>query len=137
MNQAPMNDGQPEGPGSAAEVSVHVREVLEAAERAAAATVEQARAEGERRVGAARQRAQELVDERTAQISNICGDLLHQVGDLEARLTKLDDALATSIEELRGELERLPAPPADHVDDVDDGEVVEPVAELDRKAVAS
>jgi hypothetical protein len=62
------------------------------------------------------------VDERIARIGNISDDLLHQVGGLEERLTKLDDALATAIEELRGELERLPAPPGD---DVDEDEVVE------------
>ncbi|MDQ2676560.1 MAG: hypothetical protein M3Y34_07095 [Actinomycetota bacterium] len=119
MEQAPMNGGDQARaiPGDAAEVSVHIQGVLEAAERAAAASVEQARAECERRVGAAKQRAQELVDERNEHIRAISDDLLRQAAEVEERLVQLDGALATAIEDLRGELERLPDPPADADDD--------------------
>lgn len=120
--------------GTAAEVSLHVKEVIEAAERAAATSVEQARAEGERRVGAAKERAQELVDERKARISEISDDLLQQAEAIEARLAKLDGALSAALEDLRRELERLPDPPPvdEHAEDIEDldedieGDVREP-----------
>lgn len=101
-----------EAPDNLADVSLHIRGVLEAAERAAEASIEQARAEGERRVGAAKQRAQAVAEERNARIREITSDLLRQADAVEERLTKLDDALATALEDLKRERERLPAPPA-------------------------
>ncbi|MDQ3728771.1 MAG: hypothetical protein M3355_04205 [Actinomycetota bacterium] len=115
MEQGPVNDGEQavEVPDNLADMSLHIQGVLEAAERAAADTVDQARAEGERRVGAAKERAQESMDERNARIREISDDLLRQAEAIEDRLTKLDDALGTAMEDLRGELERLPEPPDD------------------------
>lgn len=101
-----------DGGDTVADVTHHIKGVLEAAERAAAASVEQARAEGARRVGEAKQRAQELVDERRARINAISDDLLSQAEAVETRLAKLDDALSTAMEELRREIDRLPKPPA-------------------------
>ena len=114
MNQLPMNDGEQaaEAADTVADATLHIQGVLEAAERVAAANVEQARAEGARRMGEAKQRAQELVDERRARIAGISDDLLRQAETVEGRLAKLDEALATAMEELRRELERLPEPPA-------------------------
>lgn len=122
MNQLPMNDGgrDDEVAGSVADATHHIKGVLEAAERAATATVEQARAEGARRVGEAKQRAQELVDERRSRIGGISDDLLRQADAVEARLAKLDDALAGAMEDLRRELERLPEPPADSGNELED-----------------
>ena len=91
-----------------------------AAERAAAVSIEQARAEGARRVGEAKQRAQALVDQRKARIGNISDNLLQQADMVETRLAKLDDALSGAMEELRREFERLPEPPAAEDEDEDD-----------------
>ena len=115
MEQKQMNrEAQAmEVPDNLADVSIHIEKVLEAAQRTAADTVEQARAEGERRIGAAKKRAQESVDERNARIREISDDLLRQAEAIEGRLSKLDSLLATALEELRRELERLPEPPAD------------------------
>lgn len=114
MEQVPVDRGEQarEVPDNLADVSLHIRGVLEAAERAAEASIEQARAEGERRVGAAKQRAQAVAEERNARIREITSDLLRQADAVEERLTKLDDALATALEDLKRERERLPAPPA-------------------------
>ena len=125
MEQKQVNRGEQgmEVPENLADVSLHIEKVLEAAERTAADTIEQARAEGERRIGAAKTRAQESVDERNARIREISDDLLRQAEAIEGRLTKLDSLLATAMEELRRELERLPEPPGD--DYVDDDEEME------------
>lgn len=141
MNQLPANDGEQgaEAAASVADVTLQVKGVLEAAERAAAASVEQARAEGARRVGEAKQRAQELVDERRTRIAAISDDLLRQAEAVEGRLAKLDAALATAMEDLRRELERLPEPPAaGEFEDEDEGlglEVDEDVDADPRRAV--
>jgi len=114
MKQFPMNGDErdAEAAGTVADVTDHIKGVLESAERAAAASIEQSRAEGARRVGEAKERAQELVDERRARISAISDDLLRQADAVQTRLAKLDDALAGAMEDLRGELGRLPEPPA-------------------------
>jgi len=125
MEQDQVNGGEQtaEVPENLADVSLHIERVLEAAERTAADTVEQARGEGERRIGAAKERAQESVDKRNARIHEISDDLLRQAEAIEGKLTKLDNLLGAAMEDLRRELERLPEPPAD--DDVDAEEEME------------
>lgn len=122
MEQDAVGNGErgEEIPENLADVSLHIRGVLEAAERAAADTIEQARAQGERRLGEAKQRAQESVNERNARIRDISDDLLRQAGEVEARLVKLDHALGTAMEELRRELGRLPHLPDDDDDEDED-----------------
>jgi len=126
MEQGTMNGGEPaaEVPDNLADVGFHIQGVVEAAERAAAEMVERARAEGERRVGAAKQRAQELVDERNARMGEISDDLLRQAEAIEGKLTKLDDVLGTAMEDLRRELERVPEPPGDDVEAQDPEKVL-------------
>ena len=127
MNQVPVQGAEQaeEVAGTVADVTLHIQGVLEAAERAAAASIEQARAEGARRVGEAKQRAQELVSERKERVSAISDDLLRQAEAVEGRLAKLDDALGTALEDLRRELERLPAPPEGDGFDADEDDLEE------------
>lgn len=110
-------DKQPEDSAAASEgaaprdvgdLSAHLKETLTSAERAAQAILNEARANGERLVGAAKQKAQEDIERRSNRMRALSDGLLRQANEVSSQLDALDDSLGRAIESLARELERLP-----------------------------